>query len=120
MSSEKKYSKILKYLLSVSEDGRYVIVKVPDVLAAIKSVDTPEARKQVVGAVKSFIESEYIGCKYYDQENICLVPLPKGHQWEAEDGKARRKNPPVWVLMAVVFVCAFVGAFLGSWLAGMV
>ena len=111
---------LLKALLAASDDDKYVIVKVGTLLERLRLDDTDENRAAVVGAVRGFINSEYVGCKFFDTQSICVLALAKGRQWEESEHTARAERRNRLLIMLGVFVCALVGSFLGALFADII
>lgn len=121
---EKRSARILKYILEHTQEGRYVVLGVGDMLAELKIPDTASNRSAAVEDVKAFVECDYIACKYYDESDICAAAMSEGRAWLAADGKAaavRKKLELRTVVQGIVtLVCALIGAFAGTLLAGLV
>ncbi len=107
-----KTQKILTKILTQCKDGGYAVISYSDLLEECESENSTE---EVKHTVMFLIEKEFLSCKYYDDENICIIPLPKGRLTEEEISEKDKKidNFNNNSLKKIFFI-SFLSSFLSS------
>lgn len=114
---DKVTRRILKTIESKCESDNYNVLEKNEIIADLPKNTAPEVLDKYIDYLSSH---KYIDIKYNDDNEICLLLLPKTRLEDEEIALKKNNNKKVlrlaFLISMVAAISGFFGAFLGSYI----
>ncbi len=113
---DKRCFALLDFFNAACESSGYKVFDTEEILLAMPKEFGME-KEGLKECVYSLCEKEYLSVKYYDDDKVCLSPLPKGRlvfEKKAEEELLNEKSVKRY------FVCSFIGAAFGGTVSALI
>jgi len=113
---DKRTSALMSMINEVCNEGSFKVLEIADIIASL-----PRRYKLDRGNLKQMmdflVERDFLEVKYYDDNEYCLSPMPKGRLYheQARDEKKQKSRERELIVYTIIgsFIAAFAGALLG-------
>jgi hypothetical protein len=113
---DKRTSALMSMINEECNEGSFKVLEIEDIIASLPKRYKLD-RVNLKQMMDFLVERDFLEVKYYDDNEYCLSPMPKGrlyHEQAREEKKikARQREFIIYTIMGSFFA-AFAGALLG-------